>query len=1233
MRFQFPLQISAFLTASVVASITLTAFAQTPVTTPQVAATASYGKLPLSFEANQGQTDPSVQFLAHGQGYALFLRQSEAVFTLNGAMGGAKGGRADVSPETLKAGKLSVKVRAVEARATEERKADVVRMQLIGGNPQAAVAPEDRQISRSNYFLGSDPTRWRTDIPNYSRIRYSGVYPGIDLVYYGNQRQLEHDFVVAPNANPARIVLGMQGAKGVQIDAGTGDLIVTAGQSKMRLLKPVTYQETNGSRGLIPSSYKLLAGNRVGFTIGSYNHAQPLIIDPVLVYSTYLGGSGINGQGYPGAGDQGNGIAVDSSGGAYVVGTAFSTDFPVTGSAFQSTNNSALAGHGSTVFVAKLNAAGTALLYSTYLGGSGGDSGYGIALDAANHAYITGATHSTDFPVTCGAFQTTNPSTTANAPTTFVSALKADGSALLYSTYLGGSGNGATPALGDVAQAIAVDLSGNAYLTGYTASANFPTTTNAFQPHFAGSSQSSNAFVTKLNPTGTALVYSTYLGGAGSGDVGNAIAIDWSGNAYVAGNTGSVNFPVTTGAFQTSNHFTSNIAFYSGTAFVTKLNAAGSAETYSTYLGGSGGDVATGIAIDNAGFAYVAGNTGSADFPVTPGVVEGSSYGANAAYLNGFVTKLNPDGAGLAYSTHIEGRAVSVNGIAIDAAGAAYVVGSSPSTANGSFAGFQSTPGALTSSGTVATAAFLVKLSPSGNAFNYATLFGGYLDDGAVAVTTGIGGNVFVTGYVTSSIPTTANAYQGGNRNGYLSTNAFVSKFTLVSQASQTTYPSVPATLSTFGVVDTQFFYNFFSCGIAPPVGATVGARVYANQIGPALNGDLSITGNFDYDDVQPIFGNPPTNYGFAILNPGGGASMPGPDTLSFGDPVWGSWNLGIDPPIIACPTPPSAVAAAQTGSRLAAAPPYSNFKPGIRLSSPLAGAEVAKTMEAKFAPPPAVANSSSARALTSPQASPAACIAPPTLFPLTVTVLNAKRVYGAANPAFHYTVSGLQGRDTVTVSTWTRVTATSPAGSYPIGATVTGVNAAKYQVAVSPGTLTILKAPLAITAANVAVTYGQTPPPPTAYHLSGFVNGDSASVVTGAPVLTTTVTATTPVGFYPIGVQVGSLAAANYSFVTVSNSVGTVGVYKAPLTIRPDSFTIHVGDPLPAFTYTITGFVNSETQATATTGAAALTTAATSSAQPGRFYVIGNAGTLKAQNYYFMRPSPAVDGVLTILK
>jgi len=392
---------SAFLSISLAVTV-IPGLSQTPATPPSSVIPASYGRLPLSFEPNRGQIDPSVQFLSHGQGYTLFLRQSEAVF----ALGGAKGGRADMSHgAALKGvglglhsgGAQETRSLSAEARSTEERNTDVVRMKLIGANPQPAVAPEDRQISRSNYFLGNDPTRWRTDVPNYSRVRYSGIYPGIDLVYYGNQRQLEHDFAVAPNAGPTKIVLGMPGAKGVQIDAETGDLIVTVGHSSMRLLKPVTYQETNGSRDLIPSKYKLLAGNKVGFTIGSYNHSRPLIIDPVLVYSTYLGGSGINGQGYPGAGDQGNGIAVDSSGSAYVVGTAYSTDFPVTGSDFQSHNSSALAGHGATVFVAKLNSTGTALLYSTYLRGTGGDSGYGIALDAADNAYITGATNSTDF--------------------------------------------------------------------------------------------------------------------------------------------------------------------------------------------------------------------------------------------------------------------------------------------------------------------------------------------------------------------------------------------------------------------------------------------------------------------------------------------------------------------------------------------------------------------------------------------------------------------------------------------------------------------------------------------------------------------------------------------------------------------------------------------------------------------------------------------------------------------
>jgi len=524
MKFSVILRIPALLSISLTA-IAVTALAQSPSTPPPSVISASYGKLPLSFETNQGQADPSVQFLAHCQGYTLLLRPGEAVL-----------GFRQLSPAV--AGNTSP---ALDKSVALE--SSVVRLQLIGANARAQASEEDKQITKTNYFLGNDPAKWHTNVPNYSRVRYSGVYPGIDLIYYGNQRQLEHDFILAPNADPSRIVLEIGGNRRQDIDPATGDLIFTAKGAELRLRKPIAYQESNGRRTEIPSSYKLLAHNRIAFALGHYNHAQPLIIDPVLVYSTYLGGSG---------GDRGAGIAVDSSGNTYVTGSTSSIDFPVTASAFQSQNFSVLAGHGSAVFVTKLNAAGTALIYSTYLGGSGGNYGVGITVDSTGNAYVTGSTYSLDFPVTCGAFQATKNSTTQDSTTPFVTKLNAAGDGLTYSTYLGAK-DAPYSGKGDASQAIAVNAAGNAFVTGYTYSADFPVTAGAFQTTFGGNSNgySANAFVTELNQTGAGLQYSTYLGGSGgsgSGDFGNAIAIDASGDAFISGSTSSANFPGSRGS-------------------------------------------------------------------------------------------------------------------------------------------------------------------------------------------------------------------------------------------------------------------------------------------------------------------------------------------------------------------------------------------------------------------------------------------------------------------------------------------------------------------------------------------------------------------------------------------------------------------------------------------------------------------------------------------------------------
>jgi hypothetical protein len=473
----------------------------------------NYGKLPLSFEANRGQTDARVKFLSHGSGYTLFLTDDEAVFSLHGSK--ANGEALDASPQ------LRPTVVPTGNAA--------LRMKLVKANRAAKVSGAEELPGKNNYFIGNDPKKWRTNVPTYAKVKYEGIYSGVDLVYYGNQRQLEYDFVVAPGADPRRIQFDVRGAKSMSRDKD-GDLVFDMAEGEVHWHKPVVYQEKDGTRQEITARYVLKDKNRVGFEVADYDLRRPLFIDP-LVYSTYLGGSGT---------DFGTGIAVDSSGNAYVTGFTQSTNFP-TMNPLQATY-----GGGYDAFVAEINPTGSALVYSTYLGGSGDDFGRGIAVDSSGNAYVIGNTLSTDFP-------TMNPLQPANAGDgdAFVAQLNPTGSALVYSTYLGGSGY-------DSGLGIAADSSGNALVTGYTLSINFPTM-NPLQPANAGGY---DAFVAQLNPSGSALVYSTYLGGSGD-DLGYGIAVDSSGNAYVTGSTQSTNFP-TMNPFQPANAG-------SGDAFVAKI--------------------------------------------------------------------------------------------------------------------------------------------------------------------------------------------------------------------------------------------------------------------------------------------------------------------------------------------------------------------------------------------------------------------------------------------------------------------------------------------------------------------------------------------------------------------------------------------------------------------------------------------------------------------------------------
>ena len=615
-----------------------------------------------------------MKFLSRTGGYTLFLSGDEAVLTLRGG-----------KPDTKRA-KIAGTVPTLQSRMTAPKAGGVLRMKLFHANPAAKATGTDELPGTTNYFIGNDPAKWRTNVSNYAKVKYEGIYPGIDLVYYGNQRQLECDFIVAPGVDPRAIQFHFRGAKRIHKDEH-GDLVLKMGEGEVRWHKPVVYQEKNGARQEIAANYDITDKNLVGFELAKYDARRPLYIDP-LVYSTYLGGRSY---------DEGFGIAVDSGGNAYVTGGTESTDFP-TQNPLQSTN-----GGVENAFVAKINASGTALVYSTYLGGSGNAFGTRIAVDSSGNAYVTG---------NAGAnFPTMNPlqgSGGGGIGTAFVAKLNPTGSALVYSTYLGGSG-------GDAGYGIALDISGNSYVTGVTLSTDFPVTPGAFQTVCGGGSSGAScydAFVSKINPSGSALVFSTYLGGSGN-EQGLGIAVDGSGNAYVTGNAGP-DFPVTLGAFQTTYGSGSN------DAYVSKINSSGSALVYSTYLGGSLDDYGTGISVDSTGSVYVGGTTYSTDFPVTPGAFQTvCGGGCKNGGANAFVAKISPSGTALDYSTYLGGSYVDGGeGIALDGHGNTYVTGVANSTDFPTMNPLQPANGG---NGDV----FVAEINPTGSALVYSTYLGG----------------------------------------------------------------------------------------------------------------------------------------------------------------------------------------------------------------------------------------------------------------------------------------------------------------------------------------------------------------------------------------------------------------------------------------------------------------------------------------------------------------------------
>jgi len=681
----------------------------------------TYGKLPLSFIKNNGQTDRKVGFYERGARHAVFFTRDGIYLNLMSSRKTEfeKKQNIQAKDERRNADKFPAENKTAET--------DVIRLIPLNANPSPQITAEALQTGRVSYFLGNDPEKWKTNIPTYGTVVYKDLYKGIDMKFYGDNRQLEYDIIVGPGADPSKVKFSYTGIRGLKVTEA-GDLEITLKEGRIIQKRPYIYQQIAGKKTVVRGSFKIenSAPFSYGFELASYNKDYPLIIDPVLVYSTYLGGSGS---------DIGNSIALDSSGNAYVTGTTFSTNFP-THSPLQGTD----AG-GDDVFVTKINPDGNALVYSAYLGGKASDGGYGIAVDGLGNAYVTGTTSSSDFP-TRAPIQAAN----AGGVDAFVAKINSDGSALVYSTFLGGRGD-------DRGLSIAVDGSGNACVTGTTKSTNFPVR-NAVQGTHGADAGDNDAFVAKLNSVGSAVVYSTYLGGSGE-DYGYGIAVDGAGNVYIAGTTKSGNFP-------THNPIQAAIAGGSD-AFVAKINPAGSALVYSTYLGGSSDDRGLSIAVDGPGNAYVTGEASSANFPTHAPI-----QGANAGSYDAFVTKINSDGSALVYSTYLGGRGDDRGlGIAVDGAGNAYVTGYAWSTDFPTLAPIQ---GANAGS----YDAFVAKINPEGNAFVYSTYLGGRGDDRGLGIAADGAGNAYVTGYAWSTDFPTQNPFQGAHGGG--GWDAFITK-------------------------------------------------------------------------------------------------------------------------------------------------------------------------------------------------------------------------------------------------------------------------------------------------------------------------------------------------------------------------------------------------------------------------------------------------------------------------
>lgn len=745
MRRHVSLVVSAFAAVFVLTAIPwvgTTLFNPEPSTSPSVTSAgahlqANYAKLPLGFFPNAGQMDERVKFTSGGAGYQLFVTPTEAVLSLHRRS----------APRVLDPGDIS-STDAAEPAPT------VLRLQWVGANPAAKVAGLQELPGKVNYLLGNDPARWRTDLPTYARVELDGVWPGVDLVYYGNQGCLEYDLVVAPGADPAPIKLAIHGADRVALD-DRGDLVLHTPQGTIHQRRPYIYQEVDGERREIDGGYALAEGNLVTFKLGAYDASTQLVIDPVLSFSTYLGGTGVDASS----------AVVDDGGSLYVAGRTQSTNFPTLAPDPEDPVQTVLGGPpgaDTDVFIAKLTSSGSALVYSTYLGGSGIDQPFGLVTDGAGNVIVAGTTASSNFP-TLAPLQGAR----SGAVDLFVAKLNATGSALAYSTYLGGAGLEGSNVVGSGIYAqghLATDNAGRAFVTSQTTSLDFPTTPNAYSSTLQGTV---DACVVVLNPSGSAVEYGTYFGGSFA-DRGVGIRVDAAGDIYIGGSTSSPDLP--TAPATPLDATLGGLA----DAFAAKFHITAAATTlvYSTYLGGSSTEGVIvpfngcRLAVDAAGRAHVTTLTLSTDFPVFNAAQP--VHGSPGGIFDVAVVKLNAAGTAFEYATYLGGAASDIPfGIAVDTDGFAYVTGS---TFSANFPVTNPLQPVLSGS----QDAFVARFSPSG-ALVFSTYFGGSLNETGFAIAADAFSNAYVVGLTASTNFPTVDPIQGTLAGGVLA-DAFISK-------------------------------------------------------------------------------------------------------------------------------------------------------------------------------------------------------------------------------------------------------------------------------------------------------------------------------------------------------------------------------------------------------------------------------------------------------------------------